>query len=498
MADALKVSPEELTVMLEKHKLTGAAQIDALMKAFDEITGPGGAAYKHAESQLHGLAGIQAMFLGHWSDFQESFGIQLENFISPIAAKIFSILTPATLTHAFDQLTPFVKSFSGAIGSLVDKLQTGRAAEQIKAISGALGSFFSKMFGTGSFANFFKEVEDPISGIHTVMTATGKAWTEMASTQWAQNITGVLAAIRATVEFISKHFEFIKNTMILIGLALTGAKLLEIAGGVVRNVQTLAGAIFNVGRATINVAAGTTTTGAGGIGGSVLKNLPWLTLGGTAAAVAIARQIAIEGYKNLPPGYSLTAESVKRQDVSAAAANLEKLKDQQSLSHNVSDAQIAAAQKQLDSAQAALSEYLKIKDAASQTATKMSQLPGYAEAFISKIQSGINSIVVTAQAGAVPAVSPPPAKHAAGGIFVRPHLGLIAERGPEAIIPLGGRKGSLGGISFSVQSSPTIHLGAGAGTSIGDVETLLKEHARNIAEEVRRIFEIDSERAAAV
>ena len=76
MANALKVTPEQLSDMPKKHKLSGEQQIGALMEAFNVITGPGGA----AEAQLTGLAGLQSRFIGHWEDFQESFGVQLENF----------------------------------------------------------------------------------------------------------------------------------------------------------------------------------------------------------------------------------------------------------------------------------------------------------------------------------------------------------------------------------------------------------------------------------
>jgi hypothetical protein len=35
-----------------------------------------------------------------------------------------------------------------------------------------------------------------------------------------------------------------------------------------------------------------------------------------------------------------------------------------------------------------------------------------------------------------PTPAPTPVPHQLGGIFTRPHIGLVAERGPEAIIPL--------------------------------------------------------------
>ncbi len=100
----------------------------------------------------------------------------MENFLSPIADKVFALLTPAALTHAFDKMTNFTRSFGAAVGGLVDKLGHGEAAAQIQAIGTALGNMISKLFGTTDFSSFFKQVEDPVSGVHTVLTATGQAW----------------------------------------------------------------------------------------------------------------------------------------------------------------------------------------------------------------------------------------------------------------------------------------------------------------------------------
>ena len=101
IADVLHVTPEELHEMLKKHTLSSEQQIAAFNAALDKISGPGGVLYKHRESLTQGLMGIHEQFIGHWRDFQESFGKQIENFLQPIADKVFHILTPSTLTHAF-------------------------------------------------------------------------------------------------------------------------------------------------------------------------------------------------------------------------------------------------------------------------------------------------------------------------------------------------------------------------------------------------------------
>ena len=109
----------------------------------------------------------------------------------------------------------------------------------------------------------------------------------------------------------------------------------------------------------------------------------------------------------------------------------------------------------------------------------------------------------------LPTGVPPEVKpHALGGIFTTPHIGLIAERGPEAIIPLarsmgrgllsGGLGGTLGaGLgALHINSSPTIH--AGHGTNHASIATVLDAHARDIAHQALQILQRQMEQSAVV
>jgi|SRR6516162_3095774 hypothetical protein len=82
----------------------------------------------------------------------------------------------------------------------------------------------------------------------------------------------------------------------------------------------------------------------------------------------------------------------------------------------------------------------------------------------------------------------------AGRIFTRPHIGLVAEKGPEAIIPLN-KPGGFGLPSVTVNAPITIN-GAAAGHA--DLSAILAEHARAIAYEVQRVLQIEYEQAAVV
>lgn len=74
---------------------------------------------------------------------------------------------------------------------------------------------------------------------------------------------------------------------------------------------------------------------------------------------------------------------------------------------------------------------------------------------------------------------------------------MIAERGPEATIPLTGpNRGNGLEHSFTIHSNPVINVGVG--TDLGEFGEILTEHARSIAQEVRRIIQIDFEREAVI
>lgn len=158
--------------------------------------------------------------------------------------------------------------------------------------------------------------------------------------------------------------------------------------------------------------------------------------------------------------------------------------------------QAADAAKNLgDKAATSASSVSSLGTSASSAAGALKAIGDAAVALAAKV-AGI-SIPTTIGPSPVPGPPPSIAKpHALGGIFTRPHLGLIAEKGPEALIPLSGPNAGNGLSQFTVHSAPVINIGPG--TDIAEFKSALEEHARHIAEEVHRIIQIDFEREAIV
>jgi hypothetical protein len=251
MADALKVSPEELSDMIKKKTLTGEQSLDALFSAFDRITGPGGPAYHHAEAQLAGLKGLEARWTGHVEDFQESFGRQMENVMAPVMEEIFKHLTPAELTHAFDAWTPIMKGLGDSIAYVMESFTKGPTAAEIKGIGDAFNSLFGKILGTGGVPMFKKVLGGP-GGMEEieVLSPEFKARLDAIS----GSITKTLDSIRSTIQFVADHWQTIKDGMVVAAAAWGGKKIFDVAKGIRDLLQQVG--LMNVQAGVVNVTGG--------------------------------------------------------------------------------------------------------------------------------------------------------------------------------------------------------------------------------------------------
>jgi hypothetical protein len=231
MADALKVTPEQLSEMIAKHKLSGEKSIEALMKGMELITGPGGAAYQHAEAQLQGLNGIFKRFEGHFQDFQDSFGMQMENFLRPIANTVLSYLTPSVLTHAFDQFEGLAKGFGQSIAYLVDVFgkdigKEGNVAKFIK-LGDAIKGFFATVFNLG---------KEPMTiTSHISPNETG----EILNPRWqakldelSKTVSEAAEKLAGMINAITANWQTIKDGMLVVATAWAGKKVYDIAKGI--------------------------------------------------------------------------------------------------------------------------------------------------------------------------------------------------------------------------------------------------------------------------
>jgi hypothetical protein len=521
MSDALKVTPEQLSDMLKKHKLTGEKQIEALMGAFDLLTGPGGPAYKHAEAQTQGLRGIEERFLGHWSDFQESFGVQLENFITPIADNVFRLLTPAALTHAFDGMTNFTKAFGTAIGETVAKFQSSGIITKLQQIGQTIG----KMFGA-DFSKFFETTYAPGIGKISQMTKEGREWVDAVSGKWINAIKSGLDAIQAAVSFIKDHFEAVKVAAVAIGEALGIGKAFEFGAKIADFFKSIGVMTVNAASVTVIGGVGGAAGAAEGLAGAGLAEGGFLSGGlafglGVPAAVLAAGAIAAR-----------TTEKYSRTHADEIMAEAQKSRVPGGTvegQYNVaafpaSAAMTELAQKHREAAEAAA----KVAASANSAAPALGSISGAANSaagslntLAAKISSfQMPSIPAPAAPSGYPATATP---HQHGGIFTRAHLGMVAEHGPEAILPLGksltsGLRGALGGMisgglpgalkgglggalgglmgDLNVHSSPTIHMGSGGDSKM--LSALLQEHAKMIAQEVLQVIAIQMEQSAVV
>lgn len=104
------------------------------------------------------------------------------------------------------------------------------------------------------------------------------------------------------------------------------------------------------------------------------------------------------------------------------------------------------------------------------------------------------------------------ASHARGGIAGFKQLSWLAERGPEAVIPLNRSERSLellrstasalgarvGGGGHVITLNAPLTVNGASGVDSAEFANALREHAENIVHEIRRVLSIETERQAVV
>jgi tape measure domain-containing protein len=274
MADALKVTPEQLSKMIKTGKLSGEQSIEALMKGMELITGPGGAAYGHAEAQLQGLSGIFKRFEGHFQDFQDSFGMQLENFLRPIANTVFRYLTPSELTHAFDRFKGMAEGFGRSISYLIEAFGKPENAQRFKDLGNAVQGFFAKAFNIGNTA-MFKTITGGISGIGE-QTILSPEWRTKLD-QLTSTVSNAAETLGGMIKSITDNWGNIQKGMLLVAEVWGAAKI----AGWVKGIAEFFGAVPYINTAAINAGVINTGVAAGGIPAA-----------GTGGAVAAGEEAA--------------------------------------------------------------------------------------------------------------------------------------------------------------------------------------------------------------
>jgi len=287
---------------------------------------------------------------------------------------------------------------------------------------------------------------------------------------------------------ILKAYEFGKGVVDFAKAMWNIGKMLVTAGTVI---------VTGEGPGAVKGAAAGEAAGGGGILGFLSRN----ALGtGVVGATLLGLQQARESYKwSLAHPQQIISEKKARAakgGTVAGEANLANFPD--------SPAMREYAEKHRQASEAVS----KTASAENNAAPALSNTSSAANAAASSLNS-LSAKMAGWHPPMLPTGVPPEVKpHALGGIFTTPHIGLIAERGPEAIIPLaksigggllsGGLRGALGaGLgALHINSSPTIH--AGHGTDHAGLAGILEAHARDIAAQVLQILQMEMEQSAVV
>lgn len=143
MAKAAGMKPEEFTSAMSKHQISQDKLLKLLDKSIAQLTGEGGPAYQHSKEQMKGLKGIFVRMEERFRDFNDSIGVLEEAFISPIAESFLEFIGPEELKHIFDPILPQVKQIGNSLRMSFNFLEdTGRFEKTGKRFQEIFGVFF--------------------------------------------------------------------------------------------------------------------------------------------------------------------------------------------------------------------------------------------------------------------------------------------------------------------------------------------------------------------
>jgi len=151
MAQIAGISPDQLQHAIAHNKMPKRQSRALLDMAIQKLVGPGGPAFKHAESQMTGWLGILKQTEERFRDLGQATGELIATITGPFIHDLYRGVTPDSLTHIFDPILPQAR-------------ELGQKLKQFSGVLPAAGSVFKSLFGDisafggGSLALLAKEV----------------------------------------------------------------------------------------------------------------------------------------------------------------------------------------------------------------------------------------------------------------------------------------------------------------------------------------------------
>jgi hypothetical protein len=464
MAKAAGMKPEEFSSAMSKHQISQDKLLKLLDKSIAQLTGEGGPAYQHSKEQMKGLKGIFVRMEERFRDFNDSIGTLEEAFISPIAESFLEFVGPNELKHLFDPIMP-----------------------QVKQVGHSLRLAFNFLEGTGRFEKTGRRFQE-IFGVIFGDLKVNDPWdfVETATAVW-DKFNATLRKVENSLIWVRDNFQEVEKwAKIALGVWI-GSEVL----GVLASIATVTTALWGVAT-TLWVA----TAAAWAFAAPFLLNpVTWIIAGIVVVVVALGAAV----------WWVATHWDTVSKAIRKAWHWVEKKWGYFSswFGKNVWEPMKEGFKNSINFVIG------RFNDLIERLHIPWINIP-LIPTFKTNPQKAAEDAVNEAKSGAVrpePLPPPPPPKkdHALGGIFNTPHLGLVAEAGPEAIIPLnrsrrslrllesaaeamglgnGASSGSHGNASFHIPVSITINGNA-------DSETLREASTRvaqSIREQVEEVF----------
>ena len=221
MAKAAGMKPEAFTAAMSKHQISQDKLLVLLDKAIAQLTGEGGPAYQHSKEQMKGLKGIYTRMEERFRDFNDAIGTLEEAFISPIAESFLEFVGPNELKHLFDPIMPQVKQIGNSLRMSFNFLEDFGRFEKT-------GKRFQEIFGV--FFGDFK-VSDPWDFVETATAVWDK-------------FNAKLLDVKNSLIWVRDNFEEVGKWAKIAGEALIGWAAASVVKNILGITSALAGAAF--------------------------------------------------------------------------------------------------------------------------------------------------------------------------------------------------------------------------------------------------------------
>jgi len=217
--------------------LAGAKGIQALNKAILELGESRG--FELIKAKMSGMNGLFYRFGEIWEDFVDKIGKGFEEFISPLAERVSSMLESINFTELFKNIVERAKEFGHLLQAVWDTVANAPVLKTMQAMWENFWHAFTG--GIDLYEKDYKKTWADAQHTHVVMarqmTEAGQRWVQATS----ERIEAIMQAIMTTFQWFIDHGKDVVWWVEAIAKAFIALKAIEVATTIINFTKAVAG-----------------------------------------------------------------------------------------------------------------------------------------------------------------------------------------------------------------------------------------------------------------